>query len=131
MHRVILGCGINDTPATNSTEFSCPFSRVGMGPNETTTRTFVVPVGMTIHTLRVLHGDQQDAGNTIITVRLDAADTTLTVTIVDSVAAGVISNTADRFHANAGQGISLTFVSGSGVTAALVVSYVMMGDLDG
>ena len=133
MHQIILGYAPNDIPVVATLEFGTFFGRGTFSATENV-RTLVVPRGMTVHDLFISSTNAQATLPMEVILRIgddadNMADTALTVTI----ATGAIlsSNTTTRVHINAGQTITLSFDSPATSTAAAILSYAMIGDLDG
>ena len=124
-----MGCSVNDTVVVGSTgEFCAPYSRNALGG--VGLRQLVLPIGMTISRLFVRHSGDQAVSEQSVTVTLDTVNTSLSLSIPTS-SDSFTSNTTDSFHANAGQEISLHFISPVGSTASVIRNFTLLGVLDG
>ena len=126
---VILGQSNLDTPVVNTTEFSAPFGRPAFSSTEADHK-FVVPRGMTLHSLFVNHTNAQAVTVQVVTIKIEGTDTAITVDIPLGVG-GFTSDIINRAHINAGEDVALSFASQSGATNALIRAYSFLGDLDG
>ena len=126
---IILGVTVNDTPVVNTTEFACPFSSATSLTSTEDDRQLVIPRGMTLHSLTVEHTNTQAVTVMVVTVKIDGADTTITVDIPLG-AAGFVQDLTNRVHINTGQEIGISFASQAGATNATIKSFTLLGDLD-
>ena len=125
---VLFGFAVNDDPIVNTTEFSAPFDRIAMGTEAV--HKFVVPRGMTLHSLTVEHSNAQAVTVMVVTIKIDTTDTAITVDIPIATA-GSTQDLVNRAHINAGQEVALSFASQAGATNAEIFSFSFLGDLDG
>ena len=124
----MMGQGLKDTVQINVLEYAGIYSRNNMATEGN--RQIPLPRGMTLHSLVVQHSNAQATSGQVVTVRIAGADTSLAITIPTT---GTIqtSNFTDRVHADAGDLIAIEFDSPTGSTAAEIIAYTLLGDLDG
>jgi len=101
-------CIAGGTVASNATEAN----RQNIVPTSGTVKNFYVATS----------GAQPAGGGLTFTLRKNSADTSITVTIAASAAAGTFSDTSNSFTVVAGDKLSLKAVNASGSTSATIIS---------
>ena len=124
----MMGQGLKDTVQINVLEYATIYSRNNLASEAN--RSFALPSGMTLHNLVIQHSNGQAVSGQVCTVRLAGADTSLALTIPTTGTIQTI-NITDRVHANLGDLFAIEFDSPTGSTAAEIISWCLLGDLDG
>jgi collagen type VII alpha len=90
-------------------------------------RQCIVPRSGTVSALYIKTGTTHSAsGSIVFTVRLNGADTALTLTIAASTAAGTFSDTTNSFSVSAGDLLTLKAANGSGTSCSIVSAGVLI-----
>ncbi|MEK6555977.1 MAG: hypothetical protein AABZ31_12100, partial [Bdellovibrionota bacterium] len=122
--QVLSGCVAASIPAS-TTQFGT-FGGSSTSGTEVN-RQIVLPFGGTLEKLYVItSGVQPGTGALTITLRKNAADTSVTVTLAASAAAGTYSDVVNSVSAAAGDTISLQFANAASAPTGNVGCYSMM-----
>lgn len=78
--KFIIGSAIEDTAADSNTEYCAPFGQLGFSTSESQ-RGFIAPFAFTLKSLKMDLLANTNTANTIVTIRVDAVDTALTITV--------------------------------------------------
>lgn len=117
------GSAGNNTIASGTTAYLYIFAGVAPSTTEADTQ-FGVPVGGTLRNFRVrTRSAQPGTGSLVFTVRVAAANTSITATVASGAAAGLVSDTSNTASISAGQNLSISVVNNASSASAQIAMW--------
>jgi len=114
-----IGINLTDSVQIGTIEYSCPFSRSSMSTSEAI-RQIPIPLNGVLDFLHVMQDGAQLVAPQVVTVRINGADSILTISIPAAAPAGTITDLLNTVIVQQGDLISISFDSPAGSTAALI-----------